>query len=34
LYAFSGFVDADSPWFMEDFDKNAFAIFSHIELDA
>jgi hypothetical protein len=30
LYAFSGFVDANSPWFMEDFDDNAFATHSHV----
>jgi hypothetical protein len=34
LYAFSGFVDANSPWFMEDFDDNAFATHSRMEGDA
>jgi hypothetical protein len=33
LYAFSGFVDAYSPWFMEDFDDNVFATHSHVEGD-
>jgi hypothetical protein len=34
LFAFSGFVDAESPWFMETFDKNAFATHLHIQVDA
>jgi hypothetical protein len=34
LYAFSSFVDAYSPWFMEDFDDNVFATHSHVEGDA
>jgi hypothetical protein len=27
LFAFSGFVDVESPWFMETFDENAFATY-------
>jgi hypothetical protein len=34
LFAFSGFVDAVSPWFMETFDENAFATHLHIQVDA
>jgi hypothetical protein len=34
LYAFFGFVNAESPWFMKDFDENAFATHSHVEVDA
>jgi hypothetical protein len=34
LYAFSGFVDAYSPWFMEDFEDNVFVTHSHVEGDA
>jgi hypothetical protein len=34
LYAFSGFVDAYSPWFMEDYDDNVFATHSYVEGDA
>jgi hypothetical protein len=34
LYAFSGFVDTNSPWFMEDFDDNTFVTHSHVERDA
>jgi hypothetical protein len=33
LYAFFGFVDAYSPWFMEDFDDNVFVTYSHVEGD-
>jgi hypothetical protein len=34
LFAFSGFVDAESPWFMETFDENAFATHLHMQVDA
>jgi hypothetical protein len=34
LFAFSGFVDAESPWFMETFDENAFIIHLHMQVDA
>ena len=34
LYAFSGFVDVNLPWFMEDFDENTFATYFHVKLDA
>jgi hypothetical protein len=34
LFAFSGFVDAESPWFMETFDENAFATHFHMQVDA
>jgi hypothetical protein len=34
FYDFSGFVNAESPWFMEDFDENAFVTHSHMEVDA
>jgi hypothetical protein len=30
LFAFSGFVNAESPWFMETFDENAFATHLHM----
>jgi hypothetical protein len=34
LFAFSSFVDAESPWFMETFDENAFATHLHMQVDA
>jgi hypothetical protein len=34
LCAFSGFVDVESPWFMEIFDENAFATHLHMQVDA
>jgi hypothetical protein len=34
LFAYSGFVDAESPWFMETFDENAFATYLHMQVDA
>jgi hypothetical protein len=34
LFAFSGLVDAASPWFMETFDENAFATHLHMQVDA
>jgi hypothetical protein len=34
LFAFSGLVDAASPWFMETFDENAFATNLHMQVDA
>jgi hypothetical protein len=34
LFAFSGFVDAESPWFMETFDENAFATHLYMQVDA
>jgi hypothetical protein len=34
LFAFSGLVDAESPWFMETFDENAFVTHLHIQVDA
>jgi hypothetical protein len=33
LFAFSGLVDAESPWFMETFDENAFATHLHMQVD-
>jgi hypothetical protein len=34
LFVFSGFVDAESPWFMETFDENAFATHLYMQVDA
>jgi hypothetical protein len=34
LFAFSGLVDAASPWFMETFDENAFITHLHMQVDA
>jgi hypothetical protein len=34
LFAFSGLVDAESPWFMETFDENAFATHLYMQVDA
>jgi hypothetical protein len=34
LFAFSGLMDAASPWFMETFDENAFATHLHMQVDA
>jgi hypothetical protein len=34
LFAFSSFVDAESSWFMETFDENAFATHLHMQVDA
>jgi hypothetical protein len=34
LFAFSGLVDAASPWFMETFDENAFTTHLHMQVDA
>jgi hypothetical protein len=34
LFTFSGFVDAESPWFMETFDENAFVTHLHMQVDA
>jgi hypothetical protein len=34
LFAFSGLMDAASPWFMEMFDENAFATHFHMQVDA
>jgi hypothetical protein len=34
LFAFSGLVDVESPWFMETFDENAFATHLHMQVDA
>jgi hypothetical protein len=34
LFAFSGFVDAELPWFMETFDENAFVTYLHMQVDA
>jgi hypothetical protein len=34
LFVFSGLVDAASPWFMENFDENAFATHLHMQVDA
>jgi hypothetical protein len=34
LFAFSGLVDAASPWFMETFDENAFATHLHMHVNA
>jgi hypothetical protein len=34
LFTFSGFVDAESPWFMETFDENAFTTHLYMEVDA
>jgi hypothetical protein len=34
LFAFSGLVDAESPWFMETFNENAFATHLHMHVDA
>jgi hypothetical protein len=34
LFAVSGFVDAESPWFMETFNENAFATHLHMQVDA
>jgi hypothetical protein len=34
LFAFSGLVDAASPWFMETFDENVFATHLHMQVDA
>jgi hypothetical protein len=34
LFAFSGLVDAASPWFMETFDEDAFATDLHMQVDA
>jgi hypothetical protein len=33
IFAFSGFIDAESPWFMETFDENVFATHLHIQVD-
>jgi hypothetical protein len=34
LFAFSSFVDVESPWFMETFDENVFATHLHMQVDA
>jgi hypothetical protein len=34
LFPFSGFMNAESPWFMETFDENAFVTHLHMQLDA
>jgi hypothetical protein len=34
LFAFSSFVDAESPWFMKTFDENVFATHLHMQVDA
>jgi hypothetical protein len=34
LFAFSGLVDAESPWFMETFDENVFATHLYMQVDA
>jgi hypothetical protein len=34
LFAFFSFIDAESPWFMETFDENAFATHLHMQVDA
>jgi hypothetical protein len=34
LFAFSGFVDVESPLFMETFDENAFTTHLHMQVDA
>jgi hypothetical protein len=34
LFAFSGLVDAASPWFIESFDENAFVTHLHMQVDA
>jgi hypothetical protein len=34
LFTFSGFVDTESPWFMETFDDNVFATHLHMQVDA
>jgi hypothetical protein len=34
LFAFSGFVDVKSPWFMKTFDENAFVTHLHMQVDA
>jgi hypothetical protein len=34
LFAFSGLVDVESPWFMETFDENAFVTHLHMQVDA
>jgi hypothetical protein len=34
LFAFSGFVDAELPWFMESFDENTFATHLYMQVDA
>jgi hypothetical protein len=33
LFAFSGFVDVESPWFMETFDENAFGTHLYMQVD-
>jgi hypothetical protein len=34
LFAFSGLVDSESPWFMATFDDNAFATHLYMQVDA
>jgi hypothetical protein len=34
LFVFSGFVDVESPWFMETFDENVFATHLYMQVDA
>jgi hypothetical protein len=34
LFAFSGLVDAESRWCLENFDENAFATHLHMQVDA
>jgi hypothetical protein len=33
LFAFSGLVDVESPWFMKTFDENAFVTHLHMQVD-
>jgi hypothetical protein len=33
LFAFSGLVDVESPWFLETFDENVFATHLHMQVD-